>query len=87
MTKPYKDKKSKDFFIREFSSDTPTFELVWHRDKKDRVVQAMHDTDWMFQMDNEVPKRLSENKLFIPKETYHRLLKGTGNLKVKIYEM
>ena len=87
MTKPYKDKKSKDFIIREFSSDTPTFELVWHRDKKDRVVQAMHDTDWMFQMDNEVPKRLSENKLFIPKETYHRLLKGTGNLKVKIYEM
>lgn len=87
MTKPYKDKKSKNFFIREFSSDTPTFELVWHRDKKDRVVQAMHDTDWMFQMDNEVPKRLSENKLFIPKETYHRLLKGTGNLKVKIYEM
>ena len=87
MTKPYKDKKSKDFFIREFSSDTPTFELVWHRDKKDRVVQAMHDTDWMFQMDNEIPKRLSENKLFIPKETYHRLLKGTGNLKVKIYEM
>ena len=87
MTKPYKDEKSKDFFIREFSSDTPTFELVWHRDKKDRVVQAMHDTDWMFQMDNEVPKRLSENKLFIPKETYHRLLKGTGNLKVKIYEM
>ena len=47
----------------------------------------MHDTDWMFQMDNEIPKRLSENKLFIPKETYHRLLKGTGNLKVKIYEM
>ena len=87
MTKPYKDIKSKNFFIREFSSDTPTFELVWHRDKKDRVVQAMHDTDWMFQMDNEIPKRLSENKLFIPKETYHRLLKGTGNLKVKIYEM
>ena len=84
MTKPYKDIKSKNFFIREFSSDTPTFELVWHRDKKDRVVQAMHDTDWMFQMDNEIPKRLTENKLFIPKETYHRLLKGTGNLKVKI---
>jgi hypothetical protein len=87
MTKPYKDIKSENFFIREFSSDTPTFELVWHRDKKDRVVEAMHDTDWMFQMDNEIPKRLTENKLFIPKETYHRLLKGTGNLKVKIYEM
>jgi len=87
MNKPYIQEKKDNYIIREFSSDTPTFELVWHRDKKDRIVQAMHDTDWMFQMDNEVPKRLSENKLFIPKETYHRLLKGTGNLKVKIYEM
>jgi len=87
MDRPYIQQKKDNYIIREFSSDTPTFELVWHRDKKDRVVQAMHDTDWMFQMDNEIPKRLTENKLFIPKETYHRLLKGTGNLKVKIYEM
>ena len=85
--KPYTEKKENNYLIREFSHDTPSFEFVWHRDKEDRYVQALHDTDWQFQLDNEIPKRLSENKLFIPKETYHRLIKGTGNLKVKIYEI
>ena len=46
----------------------------------------MHDTDWLFQLDNEIPQQLSENKLFIPKETYHRLIKGTGDLVVKIWQ-
>ena len=86
MSRPYTESVTKDYVIREFSSNTPAFEFVWHRDKEDRVVQALHDTDWKFQFDNEVPQVLSENKLFIPKETYHRLIKGTGDLKVKIYK-
>jgi len=83
---PYVDKKEEDYTIRTFSQDTPSFELVWHRDKEDRVVQAMHDTDWLFQMDNDIPRRLTESKLFIPKETYHRIIKGTGDLVVKIWQ-
>ena len=84
--RPYSQKQEDGYIIREFSQDTPSFEFVWHRDKEDRVVQAMHDTDWLFQLDNEVPQRLSKNKLFIPKETYHRLIKGTGDLVVKIWQ-
>tara|TARA_X000001316_G_C895591_1_gene15706 strand:- start:92 stop:355 length:264 start_codon:yes stop_codon:yes gene_type:complete len=86
MNKPYTELVLQDYVIREFLSNTSTFEFVWHRDKEDRIVQAMHQTDWKFQLDNETPQVLSENKLFIPKETYHRLIKGTGNLKVKIYK-
>ena len=85
--RPYAETKENGYIIREFSSSTSSFEFVWHRDKEDRIVEALHDTDWKFQLDNEPPKILSKNKLFIPKETYHRLIKGTGNLKVKIYEM
>jgi hypothetical protein len=85
--RPYSETKENGYIIREFSSSTSSFEFVWHRDKEDRIVEALHDTDWKFQLDNEPPKILSKNKLFIPKETYHRLIKGTGNLKVKIYEM
>ncbi len=85
--RPYSEIIEDGYKIREFSHDTPSFEFVWHRDKEDRYVEALHETDWQFQLDNEIPKRLSENKLFIPKETYHRLIKGTGNLKVKIYEI
>tara|TARA_B100000900_G_scaffold268478_1_gene229203 strand:+ start:131 stop:421 length:291 start_codon:yes stop_codon:yes gene_type:complete len=84
--RPYSEKKEDGYIIREFSRNTPTYELVWHRDKKDRVVEAMNETDWMFQLDNEVPQRLTENKLFIPKETYHRLIKGTDDLVVKIWQ-
>ena len=84
--RPYSEKKEDGYIIREFSQDTSPFEFVWHRDKEDRIVQAMHDTDWLFQLDNEIPQQLSENKLFIPKETYHRLIKGTGDLVVKIWQ-
>ena len=87
MSIPYTQLKKDNYIIRDFLYSTPALEFVWHRDKQDRVVQAMHDTDWLFQLDNEIPKRLSKNKLFIPKETYHRLIKGTGDLKVKIYEL
>ena len=85
--RPYLEEKKDDYTVREFFQDTPSFELVWHRDKEDRIVETTHTTDWQFQLDNKLPQRLSENKLFIPKETYHRLIKGTGDLKVKIYKL
>jgi hypothetical protein len=84
--RPYKEIKQSDYIIREFSQSIPTLELVWHRDKEDRIVQATHETDWQVQLDNEIPQRLSKNKLFIPKKTYHRLIKGTGDLVVKIWQ-
>ena len=84
--RPYSEKQEDGFVIREFSKDTPSFEFVWHRDKEDRWVQTTHKTDWLFQLDNEIPQRLTKNKLFIPKETYHRLIKGTGDLVVKIWQ-
>ena len=87
LIKPYTESVTKEYTVRDFSSNTSAFEFVWHRDKEDRIVQAMHQTDWKFQLDNETPQVLSENKLFIPKETYHRAIKGTGDLKVKIFKL
>lgn len=83
--RPYSEKKEDGYIIREFSHNTPSFEFVWHRDKEDRIVEALHNTDWKFQLDNLVPEKLT--RIFIPKETYHRLIKGTGNLKVKIKKL
>ena len=84
--KPYTEEKKDGHIIREFSDNTPSFEFVWHRDREDRVVQAINDTDWLFQLDNQTPIRLTKDKLFIPKETYHRIIKGTGDLVVKIWQ-
>ena len=84
--KPYKEFYKDGYIIREFSQQTSAFEFVWHRDKEDRYVETTHETDWQFQLDNQLPQRLSKDKLFIPKETYHRLIKGTGDLVVKIWQ-
>ncbi len=85
--RPYSEKQEDGFVIREFSKDTPSFEFVWHRDKEDRYIEPIHDTDWEFQLDNDIPRKLQKNKLFIPKETYHRLIKGTGDLTLKIFKI
>jgi hypothetical protein len=70
-------------YIREFSSDVATHELEWHIDREDRTVEVIENNNWHFQLDNNLPQLLKET-IFIPKETYHRVIKGTGNLKVKI---
>lgn len=82
--KPYTQiKLSENEVIREFSKDVDNSEMVWHRDKEDREVEPVGKTDWMYQLDNQIPK-IIEGKIFIPKETFHRVIKGTGDLKVKI---
>lgn len=85
--RPYSEKQENGYIIREFLENTPSFEFVWHRDKEDRYIEPIHDTDWKFQLDNDIPRTLQKNKLFIPKETYHRLIKGTGDLTLRIYKL
>lgn len=70
-------------FIREFKQDTDSGEYVWHRDYEDRIVESISETDWMIQIDNELPKSLND-KVFIPIGVYHRVIKGTGDLKIKL---
>lgn len=82
MYRPYKEEGE----IRTFLEDVQEFELVWHRDKEDRYVKPLHKTDWKFQLDNDIPRTI-ENEIFIPKETYHRLIKGNGNLEVNILKL
>lgn len=74
-------------FIREFSQDIDGEELIWHMDREDRTVTILESNGWEFQMDNELPKILKEGDvLFIPKYTYHRVIKGSGKLIVEIKE-
>ena len=87
MEFPFKEKKTNNnISIREFSSNVDSSELIWHKDKEDRIVEVLQNSNWMFQIDNELPKLLKD-KLFIPKETYHRVIKGDGDLVVKITKL
>lgn len=76
---------TEDGEIRIFPEDTQKKDLVWHRDREDRIIEPLHETDWKFQFDNEVPIAL--DRLFIEKDTYHRLIKGTGSLKLKVIKI
>lgn len=74
-------------FIRTFKSDVDSSELVWHRDKKNRIVEVLNDSDWFVQLENELPRKLNKGDiLFISKESYHRVIKGDTDLEVKILE-
>ncbi len=78
---------SNNKFKRVFSSDVSEKELVWHRDKENRIVEVINDSDWEFQMDNQLPMPLKKGvKLIIPKEIYHRVLKGSTDLEIIIEE-
>ena len=85
--RPYSQLEQDGYILREFSKETTSLELVWHRDKVDRYVEPVKESDWLFQLDNDIPRKLGKNKLFIPKETYHRLIKGTGDLTLKIWKL
>ncbi len=85
QTNPYSERRKDNLIVRTFSQDIDEEELVWHRDREDRQVTVLEETDWQFQFDNELPQVL-KNTIFIPKNTYHRLIKGTGELNVHITE-
>jgi hypothetical protein len=83
---PYTDIEITDtYIIREFDENIDPIELMWHRDDESRTLEIIGETDWKIQLDNKLPILL-ENHIFIPKHEYHRVIKGTKTLKLKIYK-
>ena len=87
MILPFQETKLSDNeFIRVFSQDTDSGEYMWHRDREDRIIESIETTDWKIQIDNELPKVI-EGEVFIPMGSYHRLIKGTGDLKINLTKL
>jgi hypothetical protein len=83
---PYTDIEVTDkYIIREFNENIDPIELLWHRDDESRTIEILGETDWKVQLDNELPTSLNE-LIFIPRHHWHRVIKGNGNLKLKIYK-
>ncbi len=83
MSKPYTQVTNTESIIREFKQSLTQGDLIWHRDKEDRLISPVYETDWMIQIDNRLPNPIEKNT-FIPKEVWHRLIKGTGDLIIEI---
>lgn len=93
MNIPYNDTKFDDgSFLRIFDASNSTEdEYVWHRDRHDRVVEVLQSGDgsneWEFQFEDSLPESIIEGQTIkIRKELYHRLIKGSGTLILKITE-
>lgn len=86
--KPYTNTQiDNNTFIREICLDVSEDDLVWHRDAKDRTIYLLEGENWYIQFDNFMPELLIKNEeIYVPKNTFHRVIKGTTKLKIKIIE-
>tara|TARA_B100001559_G_C16393030_1_gene572158 strand:+ start:776 stop:1060 length:285 start_codon:yes stop_codon:yes gene_type:complete len=91
MYKPYKEEilekhgTRETYRVREFDENLEDRELIWHRDEETRRVTVLAGVGWQFQLDDELPRELIIGQHFsIPRLKYHRVIKGKGNLIVKI---
>jgi hypothetical protein len=73
-------------FIRTFSKETDQMELKWHFDEEDRIMESISPTDWEFQFDNKLPQVI-KGKIFIPKGVWHRIIKGSDDLEIRLVKM
>lgn len=82
---PFIERKieEEEVFIREFSQSTDSEEFAWHRDREDRVISSVLESDWMFQLENCTPTRIN-GAIQVQAGTWHRLIKGSGDLTLKI---
>lgn len=86
MTFPFRQKEiSQTSVLRAFSSDVDPGDLIWHRDREDRVITVVSGVGWEVQLEDELPQPLRVNEsVFIESGTWHRVIKGTEDLIVKI---
>mgnify|MGYP003344262873 FL=1 len=88
LVNPYIEHKlNNGKILRTFSKDVLTEELVWHRDKNNRIVEVIEGEGWEIQFDDRLPEPLEKGKEYvIPAYTFHRIKRGTTDLVLRIEE-
>lgn len=86
---PFKQEKlNNNTFIRTFSKDVLSEELVWHRDRENRSVEVLEGENWEIQLEDRLPEQLKVGQTYIiPAYTFHRVKRGTSDLVLKIEEL
>jgi hypothetical protein len=72
--------------IRVFECEDLGVEELWHRDLESRLIEVVGETDWKMQLENQLPSSLNSG-VFIRERSWHRLIKGSGNLTLKIHKL
>lgn len=85
---PYYEKSDDGYFIRTFDVNTKSEELKWHFDDENRIIIPLSGANWQIQIDESLPMDLVIGKeYFIPVDVYHRIIKGDGDLIIKLYKL
>ena len=88
MDFPFTEEKIDDYnFIRTFSENVDEMDLIWHTDRENRIIKVLEGNNWKFQFDEQLPfEMLNGIDIVIPKGIIHRIIKGSGPLKIKVYK-
>ena len=88
MDFPFEEKQIDQFnFIRTFSAGVDEMDLIWHADKENRIITVLEGNKWKFQFDEQLPFEMLDGiDIIIPKGIIHRIIKGNGPLKIKVYK-
>jgi len=80
-------KLSEDTMVRVFESSVSDEELEWHKDRLDRHVRVLEGSGWKLQLESGLPFPMMVGETyFIPKKSWHRLIKGKNDLMIEIKE-
>lgn len=72
--------------MRTFNHEVDDRELIWHRDLQDREITVISSDGWSYQLDDSLPILMKPgDKFMIPKMIWHRILKGRGDLVIRIF--
>lgn len=86
--RPYTDSLESNIKVRVFKSTLNESELKWHRDENKRYIKIVSGHNWKIQLEDNFPFTLIEGKTyFINSQKWHRLIKGQGDLTIKIKEI
>lgn len=85
---PFTERQMPDCLIRVFDENIDEEELKWHFDDENRIVVPVECDGWKLQMDESLPVEMKiDEEYFIPVDVYHRIIKGSGSLKLKVHKL
>ena len=88
MDFPFEEEKIDQYnFIRTFPANVDEMDLIWHADKENRIITVLEGNGWKFQFDEQLPFEMIDGiDIVIPKGIIHRVIKGKGPLKIKVFK-
>jgi len=68
----YSETRQLRYFSQVFTED----ELDWHRDREDRTINLISGSNWLIQLDNELPVLIESGKSYqVPAGLWHRVIR------------